>query len=667
MSLLKRLFTICAAVGFLQNTEAQPLRPEVDYKSDYLADQRELFATAWYAARQDQITYSQRLAKQLKDYPLYSDLEAEWLAYRPREARLAEALNFVKQHNNTTAAHSVRRAYLKKALQHSRWHWYEQFGNPENLPTEARCRFALTLLNTKARTHEGEQHGLALWQYGKSRPSQCDPLFKQLVQRGVIADQEILQRLNLAMLAGQKRLAKYLINQISPTFQKDATTAWQFRFNQLPAISDEQLLQEAVIPLHEALFKQMAKNDSRLATERYLSLLEANLIKDDDAIRRTIARYVFLSERADSHHLLSQLNPSHLDEKISDWILRAAVREHDWQVITQLTNAMIAAHGIESLTDRQRYWRAHATLENGDPISAERQWRALAAERSFYGFMSADLTGLDYSLNHSAIEVDDIELQELAKTPSMRRLREWLLLDEVYKANLEWNLLKRDLSQRQLLAAARLAQHWQAPNLAIQAAIAARYWNDIELRFPLEYRQEIDGITAPLGIDNSLVMSLTRQESAFNEKASSPVGALGLMQLMPKTARQIGKTLGLKVSRSKLLEGDTNITLGSHYLDSLLDRYSGNTVLATAAYNAGPYRVDSWLQEVQNCQRIDTWIENIPYNETRHYVQNILTYRVIYDTLMGRPAQLMQPSETMLGAAPVWSGNRQEASEKIDP
>jgi len=356
-----------------------------------------------------------------------------------------------------------------------------------------------------------------------------------------------------------------------------------------------------------------------------------------------------------------------LDEKISDWILRAAVREHDWQVINQLTNAMIEAHGLESLTDRQRYWRAHATLENGDPNSAERQWRALAAERSFYGFMSADLTGLDYSLNHSAIEVDDIELQELAKTPSMRRLREWLLLDEVYKANLEWNLLKRDLSQRQLLAAARLAQHWQAPNLAIQAAIAARYWNDIELRFPLEYRQEIDGITAPLGIDNSLVMSLTRQESAFNEKASSPVGALGLMQLMPKTARQIGKTLGLKVSRSKLLEGDTNITLGSHYLDSLLDRYSGNTVLATAAYNAGPYRVDSWLQEVQNCQRIDTWIENIPYNETRHYVQNILTYRVIYDTLMGRPAQLMQPSETMLGAAPVWSGNRQEASEKIDP
>ena len=666
MTLLHRLLAVVTLTGWILTANAQPLRPEVDYRSDHLADQRELFTTAWYAARRDQITHSQRLAKQLRDYPLYPDLEAEWLAFRPREARLAEAIAFVSKYPNTTAARTVSRAYMSKALQLNRWHWYEQFGDTERMPVEARCRYALTLLNTKARVSEGEQHGLTLWQYGKSRPSQCDPLFKQLSKRGVIDDQQILNRLELAMLAGQKRLSQYLIGRLNTSLQGGAKLVWRYRFDRNNNLSDQTLTSMVGQALLRGIFKHMARDDSRAAAARYLELVEAELISDRDDIRRDIARYVFLSERADSHLLLTKLNPLHLDEDISNWVLRAAVREQDWLTIADLTNAMVATHGIESLTDRQRYWRAHASLELGDPASAQQQWRALAQERSFYGFMSADLTGAEYSLNHQAIDVDEIELQELAKSQGMRRLREWLLMGEVHKANLEWALLKSELSQRELLTAARLAEHWQEPNLAIQASIAARYWNDIELRFPLNFRDEIDDATTQVGIDNSLVMSLTRQESAFNEKASSPVGALGLMQLMPSTARQIAKTLGLKVSKSKLLDGETNITLGTHYLESLLERYSGNTILATAAYNAGPYRVDRWLEEAQNCQRIDTWIESIPYNETRHYVQNILTYRVIYDTLMGRPARLMRPSETMLGAAPVWAASDSETSEKTN-
>lgn len=662
--LFSRLLVVSAITGWIFTANAQPLRPDVDYKSDYLADQRSLFATAWHAARQDQITHSKRIAKQLHDYPLYSDLEAEWLAYRPREARLNEALAFVKQHANTTAAHTVTRAYLKKAVQLRRWHWYEQFGDTDNMSVESRCHYALTLLNTKARVSEGERLGVSLWQRGKSQPSQCDALFKQLSQRGVIDDTQKLARLSLAMLASEKKLAKYLINQLSKPLQVMANQAWEFQFTRNANLADQTLANPTFRPLLRPVFKHMARQNSQSAAEYYLGLVEAGILPDQDDIRRDIARYVFLSDRADSHQLLSRLNPAHLDEDISDWVLRAAIREQDWLTIADLTNAMVTQHGIESLSDRQRYWRAHASLELGDAASAQQQWLGLASERSFYGFMSADLAGVNYSLNHQSIEVDEIELQDLAKTQGMRRLREWLLLGEVHKANLEWALLKNTLSQRELLTAARLAQHWQAPNLAIQASIAARYWDDIELRFPLDYRTEIDGATAPLGLDNSLVMSLTRQESAFNEKASSPVGALGLMQLMPSTAKQVAKTLGVKITRAKLLDSDTNLTLGSHYLETLLDRYAGNTILATAAYNAGPYRVDRWLEEAQNCQRIDTWIESIPYNETRHYVQNILTYRVIYDTLMGREARLLRPSETMLGAAPIWAASHLYPSEK---
>ena len=657
------LIGCCSVVFTLQ---AQPIKPELDFRNDYQEDQRTLFSTAWYAARQDQITYSQRLAKKLINYPLYPDLEAEWLAYRPRETRFEEALAFVQKHTGTTAAHTVKQAYLKKSLQYRRWHWYEQFGDTRQMPTESRCRYALTLLNSKGRFQEGVDHARSLWAHGRSQPKQCDPLFNRLLSSGDLSEEHIMLRFNLALSAGQERLSKYLLSKLSDAAQPMASKVWQFHFARQTQIADDTLSSPMIAPLLPSIFKQLARHDSHTTAMRFLALVQQGDISDSDELRRLIARYVFLSDRPDSYRLLKQLNPPHLDADISDWLLRVAVREQEWQVIADLSQALIETHGFETLSDKQRYWRGHALYELGDPVSARQQWQALAQERSFYGFMSADLTGLEYRLNHQAIEVDDTELQELASLEGFKRLREWLLLGEPHKANLEWLLVKNTLSQRQLLTAARLAEIWHEPNLAIQASIAARYWNDIALRFPLHYKTEIDDATSHLNIDDSLVMSLARQESAFNEKARSPVGALGLMQLMPSTARSIAKTLGIKVSNAKLLDGDTNLTLGSHYLDTLVTRYDGNTVLAAAAYNAGPYRVDQWLQEAKNCQRIDTWIESIPYNETRHYVQNVLTYRVIYNKLMGRPAQLMQPSETMFGAAPILASMDEQPSEKTN-
>jgi soluble lytic murein transglycosylase len=173
----------------------------------------------------------------------------------------------------------------------------------------------------------------------------------------------------------------------------------------------------------------------------------------------------------------------------------------------------------------------------------------------------------------------------------------------------------------------------------------------------LDYSKTVEKATKGIGINNSLVMSLTRQESAFNERARSPVGAMGLMQLMPATAKQVSKSIGLNFSSANLYDKETNLRLGSSYLDQLIDHYKGNAILATAAYNAGPNRVDKWLDEAPNCQRIDTWIESIPYKETRQYVQNVLAYKVIYDTLQGKPTRLMAPGQEILGAAVQFSAN----------
>ena len=135
----------------------------------------------------------------------------------------------------------------------------------------------------------------------------------------------------------------------------------------------------------------------------------------------------------------------------------------------------------------------------------------------------------------------------------------------------------------------------------------------------------------PHDLDPWLAMAVARRESAFNPQARSPVGAMGLMQLMPATARKVAKDANMGKPTSKTLQDKhTNITLGSHYLAELLEDFNGNRVLALAAYNAGPSRVNRWLENADDGVPADVWIESIPFRETRDYVQAVLTYRALF-------------------------------------
>lgn len=636
---------------------AQPIKPEIDYKHDYLAEQRKLFSTAWYAAKEGHITLSQKIAPKIKDYPLYPDLEAEWLSYRPREERFAEALAFVKLHENTTAAYKVTKTWQYKAMVNQKWHWYEQLGEVNNLPTDSLCKFTLHLLNSKTRKEEGRELARDLWLTSASQPKQCDPVFNQLTKQGFIDQELIWQRAALAIFDGRKAMANYLMKSLNGDYLSFAQEIFNFKFSREQRIEDHQLANPKARLILKDIFILLARVDPHAAAERWLNFIATHPKSDSDDVRREIAKRIFLTNRTDTQLWLQRLNPIHLDEDITDWQLRFAVSNEDWDVISDLLSRVVNTHGFESLSERQRYWQARANQELGEYSQAQMQFKSLAVERSFYGFMSADISDLPYQLNNQPIEVDSVELENIVQHTSIRRIREWLLMGEDSRADLEWRLAQSVLTHRDKLAVAKLAQLIDEPNLAIRASISASYWNDIQLRFPLDYSSTIEKATKGMDINQSLVMSLTRQESAFNERARSPVGAMGLMQLMPATAKQVSKSIGMNFSKANLYDKETNLRLGSSYLDQLIDHYQGNAILATAAYNAGPNRVDQWLEETPNCQRVDTWIESIPYKETRNYVQNILAYKVIYDTLQGKPARLMAPGQEILGAAAQFSVN----------
>ena len=180
----------------------------------------------------------------------------------------------------------------------------------------------------------------------------------------------------------------------------------------------------------------------------------------------------------------------------------------------------------------------------------------------------------------------------------------------------------------QLLAT--LTHQWNWHNQTIALLGKAQYWDDLSLRFPVVYDDLMIKASQQYRIDSSWLLGVARQESAFNSRARSHAGALGLMQLMPATGRSTAKLVGSPLRQlTDLYNPATNITLGSAYLRKVYDEHQQNPVLATASYNAGPHRVARWLPK--KSLPADIWIENIPFNETRKYTSNVLSYAAIFD------------------------------------
>ena len=147
-------------------------------------------------------------------------------------------------------------------------------------------------------------------------------------------------------------------------------------------------------------------------------------------------------------------------------------------------------------------------------------------------------------------------------------------------------------------------------------------------------------------VDSALLFALARQESAFDASATSPAGAMGLMQVMPATAKGTARKYKIPYRKSSQLhDPETNIAIASHYYEELLKRYNGSRILASAAYNAGPSRVAQWLNKSDGKLPFDIWIEVIPYRETRAYVRNILMYSIIYSRKIGERAPLLMQDE----------------------
>lgn len=342
-------------------------------------------------------------------------------------------------------------------------------------------------------------------------------------------------------------------------------------------------------------------------------------------------------------------HPDWSDDTLA-WLARAALRQGKgtdrWRYAQRAIEAMGPA---ERADPAWQYWHARAQLslaptgEAGDATRAQARQAlaALSGQLDFYGLLAAEDLGAPAPLPPRAPAPSDGERLAARSHPGLQRALAAIDAGLRSEGVREWNFSLIGMGDRQLLAAAQLACEREVWDRCINTSEKTRAEIDIEQRFPQPMRAEVVAKAKSIDLDPSYVYGLIRQESRFIMDARSNVGASGLMQVMPATAKWTAKKIGLDFKPAMITDRDTNLRLGTAYLKLVLDSLGGSQPMAAAAYNAGPRRPQRWRQGPELDPAI--WAENIPFTETRNYVKKVLANATIYAGIMaGKPASLKE-------------------------
>ncbi len=323
--------------------------------------------------------------------------------------------------------------------------------------------------------------------------------------------------------------------------------------------------------------------------------------------------------------------------------MRRAIWFGQWKVVYDLYNHL---NGNDKKEINWRYWKARSAYEIGEKDQSLHLMKEVAKDRSFFGFLAAQELGQQPPFNHEKIS-------KLAKWPgtvvnnkAAVRFFEFRALDSS-NANIEWKEVAKYGSDDEAMLMAEWALTSGNINYAIMSVIAGKRWDALDYRFPKAFLSLYKKYSSSTNVPISFLYGISRQESMLNPQIKSPVGAVGLMQLMPETARVVSKKNHWSYNGPRdLVIPENNIRLGSAYLKDMLDRFDNNRILAAAAYNAGPNRIARWKSKDGKKRDTPMYIENIPFKETRLYVQNVLLYDVIYKKLLtGKTDLLLKSNE----------------------
>ena len=598
--------------------------------------QRQLFHDAVFALEHNQISKFNRLLKQLDGYPARAYLEYDAFKNSASQLKPQQAELFFRRFADYPFVYHARGKWLNVLARRGDWENYlEFFDGREN--TRLQC-LAFQARLKLGRVEDLNQEIAKVWLRGYSQPSQCDPAFEHFLGSYEQSEQAIWARIEKAFKARRPNLARYLGKKLDAESRAIVETWYQAHrrpersLTKLADGNDEEHTRAIIVHAIDRL----ARKDSLRALEYW------NLVRDQfsftqqqiDQSQLRIALSAAYQHESEARALLSALDPSIMNDQAYLWLARIQLRNHDWDGL-KATITRMPDHLQQE--NEWQYWLSRSLEAGGQLVDSLTLLEQLSGKSSYYGFLAADKLRRDYRIEQEDAANAGIDEDEfLTANPHLLRARELYFLDRLVDAKREWFQALRYLDQDDIKIAATLASRWKWHDSAIRTVARTPHRSDYSLRFPMPYKQQVLEFAQARELDPALIYGVMRRESLFDPLARSSVGALGLMQLMPSTARLVARSLGMKRPRkSDILRVENNIRFGTHYLRTVMDRFDNNVALAAAAYNAGPRNVKRWLPK-QSVMSADLWVETVPFGETRNYVQAVLAYSTVFDRSLGK-------------------------------
>jgi soluble lytic murein transglycosylase len=476
---------------------------------------------------------------------------------------------------------------------------------------------------------------LGRWNLPQKQPPECDQAFAWLKRQNLTTPALAEARTRAALAADNPHLAREFALDM-PVAQATALLQWSDLLES-PKSALAVLAAHPGFPVEpDALaagFEKLAHNDSPDALDLLPSFLSRPGLTGALQVRLQRAAALGAAYDHDPRALATfdGLPADSLDNPAEEWRVRAELWAGHYDKVVALIDRMPAGLAAQP---RWRYWHARAVAATEGPVAAAPQFEEIAGLRDYYGYLAADRLHRPYSLNVHPSPDDAKAQAKIAADGGVIRAHELFACDMTDEANAEWSAALGDAEPAAKVQAAHLAARWEWYAQAITALAQAGEWDDVPLRYPRPYPTAVAEAGTLASIPPDWIWAVMRQESLFRKDAVSRADARGLMQMLPATAAAVARRWQLPhLRKDALFDPSVSIPLGAAHLRELLDRHEGQLTLSLAAYNAGSTAAARWLPS--HSMDADVWVENIPYAETRAYVQHIMEHIVAYALLSG--------------------------------
>ncbi len=592
----------------------------------------------------DAIKFSKQAAK------LHGSVLAPWIEYWRlsfglEDAKPEDVAPFFQKYGDTYAAERLRSDWLKVLGKRGDWAHFD--AESQLLP---RADLEISCYRFSSRIAQGDEGALkeaaSVWLEPRELPPGCASLSDTLASRGILSVTDVWKRTRLLFETGAITAAKSALEYLPKGERPDegalaeAARAPKRLIDHLP----KSLVRRPAKEVAVLAGIRLADLDVDAAASELVGSLASRLPeKDLKFLWGRVASEGARQHRGRALKWYALAGDTGLDDDELAWKARAGLREGDWAAVRDAIDRMSAAQRDDAAWV---YWYARALSAQGDVVGAHAYYLRIAGQSDFYGLLADEELG--YVATPPAVNYvpTDEEIAAASSEPGLVRALELIRLGLRSDGVREWLFTLRGWPDQKLLAAAEVARRAGVYDRAIQAADRTQHLHNFSLSYPLPFRDVFASYAKTQQLDEAWLFGLVRQESRFIADARSAAGAVGLMQLMPRTARYVARKIGWQYEPRRMAEVRTNVSLGTGYLKMVLSEL-GHPLLASAAYNAGPRRARSW----RDARPLEgaIYVETIPFSETRDYVKKVMTNAVFYAALLGQP---ILPIKQRLGVIP---------------